>query len=76
MGSRGTTVVAWLIGLGALAGQAVIVPVAAALLENRAPTPVEVTAPALPASQKVEPAGRDAECEGFHVPAAVIALIG
>jgi hypothetical protein len=56
MGSRGTTVVAWLIGLSALAAQAVIVPIAAAMLEDRAPAPVEVTAPALPATPKAEPA--------------------
>ena len=59
--------------MGALAAQAVV-PVAASMLENRAPTPVEVTAPALPAVQKAGSAVVD-ECEGFHVPAQVIALI-
>jgi hypothetical protein len=76
MSGRGTTVVAWVIGLGALAAQAVIVPVAAAMLESRAPTPVEVTVPALPAVQKSGSAVGDGECEGFHLPAQVIALLG
>ena len=77
MSGRGTTVVAWVIGLGALATQAVIVPVAAAMLESRAPTPVEVTAPALPALQKAGSAVVEGEgCEGFHIPAQLIALIG
>ena len=76
MSGRGTTVVAWVIGLGALAAQAVV-PVAASMLENRAPTPVEVTAPALPAVQKAGTAVVEEEgCEGFHIPAQVIALIG
>jgi hypothetical protein len=56
MGSRGTTFVAWMIGLSALAAQAVIVPIAAAMLKDRTPTPVEVTAPALPAAPEAEPA--------------------
>jgi len=56
MSRRGTTAVAWVIGLSALAAQAVIVPIAAAMLEDRAQSPVEVTAPALPAAPKPAPA--------------------
>jgi hypothetical protein len=63
------------IGLGALAAQAVIVPVAAAMLERDTPTPVEVTAPALPAVQKAGALG-NGECEGSTMPAQVIAFLG
>jgi hypothetical protein len=37
---------------------------------------VEVTAPALPAVQKAGTVMENEECEGFHIPARVIALIG
>jgi hypothetical protein len=76
MGSRGTTVVAWMIGLGALAVQAVIVPIASAMLQEPVSAPVDVTAPA-PAPQ-VEPAvevdwhGEDGEV----VRVKLIALVG
>ena len=77
MAGRGTTVVAWAIGLGVLVGQAVMMPIAAAMVEDRAPTPIEVTAPALPAVQRAEPAVEVGECgKGMEIPARVIALIG
>ena len=77
MSRRGTTVVAWVIGLSALAAQTVIVPIAVAMLEGRAQSPVEVTAPPLPAAPKAEPA-TDVEHSGHETPsqAEVIALIG
>ena len=48
MSRRGTTAVAWLIGLSALAAQAVIGPIVN--------PKVEVTAPAPPTAPKAEPA--------------------
>jgi hypothetical protein len=76
MGSRGTTVVAWLIGLSALAAQAVIVPIAAAMLEHRVQTPVEVTAPALPAAPQAEPAVEmHDDANGVGTGVEVIALV-
>jgi hypothetical protein len=74
MGRRGTTVVAWLIGLSALAAQAVIVPIAAAMLQDRSQG-AEVTAPALPAAPVVEPA-LDVERGVDGVGIEVIALVG
>ena len=78
MGSRGTTVVAWMIGLGALAVQAVIVPIASAMLEEPVSEPVEVTAPALPPVPQADPA-IDVDMhvgDGEVVRVKLIALVG
>lgn len=61
MARRGTTVVAWVIGLGALGAQAVVVPMVTAILRDPAPVEIrvpaiEVTAPALPRRLEAEPA--------------------
>jgi hypothetical protein len=66
-----------MIGLGVLAAQAVIVPIASAMLEDRAPTPVEVTAPPLPAAPEAEPATDvDAGAGDGGVVVRVSALVG
>jgi hypothetical protein len=67
MGRRGTTVVAWMIGLGAFAAQAVL---------SRIETPVEVTAPALQPAPQAEPVtDLDNGAKGDGIGAEVIALI-
>jgi hypothetical protein len=74
---RGTTVVAWVIGLGALAAQAVIVPIAGAMLKDRTPAPVEVTAPALPPAPQADPAADvDKGLDGLEQQVEAIALVG
>jgi len=74
MGSRGTTFVAWMIGLSALAAQAVIVPIATAMLKDHAPAPVEATAPALPAPPEAPATKMQDGVEGVGA-VQVIALI-
>jgi hypothetical protein len=75
MSRRGTTIVAWVIGLSALAAQGVIVPLATAMLRDRETTPVEIIVPALPAAEKQPTTDVDKGNEGPRV-MKVIAFIG
>lgn len=80
---RGTTVVAWAIGLGALAAQAVVVPVATAVARDLSKPSVEVTLPAVevtsparPAAAETEPAARPEPAKLDEATIAMVVALG